>query len=193
MARNGSPDDSPYSDGDPTQYANYGGTSGAAYSEYYEPGPGPYPGQYPAPEPPDPWYRRPAALVGLGALTAVLLALLVYAVVKFAGGDSSGPAGTSTTTSAPATATTSAQVAPAPGPATETVTQSPATTAMTTTAAATTTETPTTTTTTAPPTSTSTSTTVSTSVSTVTETVTTTQRVLPTLPTPPTLFPRPGQ
>ena len=34
MARNGSPDDpNNYSDSEPTQYANYGGTGGEAYSE----------------------------------------------------------------------------------------------------------------------------------------------------------------
>ena len=104
MARNGSPDDpSNYSDSEPTQYANYGGTGGEAYSEVepavafgpptgYETGPGSYP-----PEPPTPWYRKPAGLVGLGVLTAGVLALLVYAIVKFTANDATSPTLTSTT------------------------------------------------------------------------------------------------
>ncbi|MBB3604920.1 hypothetical protein FHT40_004604 [Mycolicibacterium sp. BK556] len=192
MARDGSDDPNNYSDSEPTQYANYGGTGGEAYSDYQQSeyaAPTGY-GDYPPPPEPTPWYKKPAALVGLGVLTAVILALLVYAIVKFTGSGGSSPA--TTTTTAPTTSTsavTSATVAPEPG-VTQTVTESPATTseAPTTT---TTTEAPTTTTTTEAPstsTSTSTSTTVSTSVSTVTETVTTTrERLLPTLP-----FPRPA-
>jgi len=190
VARDGSPDDpNNYPDSEPTQYANYGGTGGEAYSEYQQPdygASGGFPfqgGQYPAPEPPTPWYRRPAALVGLGVLTALALTLLVYAVVKFTTSNGTGPAGTSTTPPTSPGETTSAQqtVAPAPGGTTQTVTVSPTPTS----AEETTTEAPETTTTEEP--STSTSTTVSTSVSTVTETVTTTRRVLPTLP----IFPRP--
>lgn len=188
MARDGSPDDpNNYSDSDPTQYANYGGTGGEAYSDYQrsEYGPPTGYGAYPPPEP-TPWYRKPAALVGLGVLTAIILALLVYAIVKFTGSGGSNPT-TTTTTTTPTTSTTaatSASVAPPPG-VTQTVTESPTATQ----APSTTSETPVTTTTEAPSTSTSTSTstTVSTSVSTVTETVTTTQRVLPTFP-----LPRPG-
>ena len=185
MARDGSDDPNNYSDGDPTQYANYGGTGGEAYSDYQQSEHGTPTGYggYPPPDP-TPWYRKPAALVGLGVLTAVILALLVYAIVKFTGSGSSGPATTTTTTpTTSTTAATSATVAPAPG-VTQTVTQSPTATTPTTTP--TTTE-PVTTTTEAPSTSTSTSTTVSTSVSTVTETVTPTQRVMPTFP-----LPRPG-
>ena len=187
MSRDGFPDDPNYSDSDPTQYANFGGTGGEAYSEYQQSGYGPQTGYGQAPPPdPTPWHRKPAALVGLGVLTAIVLALLVYAVVKFTGNSGSSPAGTSTTSSTSSGATPSeAPVAPGPGGTTQTVTESPSTSAE---APTTTTEAPTTTTTTAAP-STSTSTSVSTSVSTVTETVTTTQRVLPTLPT---LFPRPG-
>ena len=36
MARDGFPDDPNYSDSDPTQYANFGGTGGEAYSEYQQ-------------------------------------------------------------------------------------------------------------------------------------------------------------
>ncbi len=109
MARDGSPDDPNYSESDPTQYANYGGTGGHAYSEYQQSGYGPPTGYGQAPPPePTPWYRKPAALVGLGVLTAIVLALLVYAVVKFTGNSGSSPAGTSTTSSASSTANSSA-------------------------------------------------------------------------------------
>jgi hypothetical protein len=187
VARDGS-NDPDKSDSDPTQYANYGGTGGEAYSDYqqtgYEPQTG-Y-GDHPPPEP-TPWYRKPVALVGLGVLTAVIMAFLVYAVVKFTGSGGSSPAGTTTTSpSTSTTAATSASVAPEPGGTTQTVTQSPTATTPTSEApTTTTTESPVTTTTEAPSTSTSTS--ISTSVSTVTETVTTTQRVLPTF-----TLPRPG-
>ncbi|OYN81278.1 hypothetical protein [Mycolicibacterium sphagni] len=191
MARDGSPDPSNYSDSDPTQYANYGGSGGEAYSEFQQAdyaAPTGY-GGYPPPEP-TPWYRKPAALVGFGVLTAIVLALLVYAVVKFTGSNGSGPAGTSTTspttsTSAGTSAATSAPGAPQ-APVTQTVTESPTATSEAP-ATTTTTEAPVTTTTTEPSTSTSTSTSVSTSVSTVTQTVTTRER-----PTLPNLFPRPN-
>ncbi|MGY4710938.1 hypothetical protein ACXDF8_15475 [Mycolicibacterium sp. CBM1] len=195
MARDGTPDPSNYSDSDPTQYANLGGAGGEAYSDYQQPDygqPTSY-GQYPPPEP-TPWYRKPAALVGLGVLTAIVLAFLVYAVVKFTGSGGSSPAGTSTSSTTSATSSTAgsdggtASVVTEPGGTTQTVTQSPSETATTSETPTTTTESPTTTTTTEAP-STSTSTSVATSTSTVTETITTTQRVLPTLPN---LFPRPG-
>ena len=188
VARNGDPDDEFYSE--PTQYANYGGSGGQAYSElpeeqtaYTQPD---YPADYgqptdygraPAPEPPAPWYRKPAPLVGLGALAAVILALAVYAVVQLAGGSSS----TTPTTTTPGAPPASVAPAPAPGE-TQTVTESPsATDAPTETTEATTAE-QTTETTTAPPS-------VSTSTVTETQTVTPT-RTFPT--TLPTLFPRPG-
>ena len=86
-----------YSDSDPTQYANLGG-SGEAYSEYTGPTyrePAGY-GQAPAPLPPKrPWNQNPLALIALGVLSAAILALLVYAVVKFTGSGSSAPASTS--------------------------------------------------------------------------------------------------
>lgn len=88
MARNGFPDDpgdypqDDYPASDPTQYANYGGTGGAAYSEYGPPTG--YPGtagpteRYldPVP-PPTPWFQRPAALIGLGVLSAAGGSILV--------------------------------------------------------------------------------------------------------------------
>ena len=66
VARYGPPDDpNYYSDGEPTAYA-------ANYGDGY----GQQPGQ--PPEPPVPWYRKPAALVGFGALIALMLALIVW-------------------------------------------------------------------------------------------------------------------
>ena len=208
MARNGFPDnpgDYPQDDypaSDPTQYANYGGTGGEAYSEYGPPTGYPSPtgrtARYPDPvPPPTPWFQRPAALIGLGVLSAAMLALLVYAVVTFTNaGTSQSPAITSpsvTTSSAPTTeavppsSTTTQTAAPEPSstaapppPTTVTTTVTPTTTAEPTTTAPTTTQTPTP----------STTTTISTSVTTVTET--TTKPVLPTIPWPtlpsPTLF-----
>ncbi|BBZ01130.1 hypothetical protein MCHIJ_05670 [Mycolicibacterium chitae] len=206
MARNDNPDEF-YSD--PTQAANYGGgTGGQAYSEVppeqhqpptdygYQTG---YQSGYPAdyqtgyaapPEPPTPWYRKPGALVALGALAAVILALAIYAIVQLAGG-SSTPTGetttTTTTTTTEAPTETGGTQVPAPAPVpdeTLTITETPTTEApppeTTTEEPTTTTEEPTETTTTteAPP----------------TETVTETETVRPTWtrPTLPTLFPRPG-
>ena len=205
MARNsGSPEDpGDYPDSEPTRYADYsgtGGTGGEAYSEYGAQDfqePTGY-GRYPVQESP-PWFQRPAALVGLGALTAVVLAFLVYAAVKFTdSGTSPGPAGTSTSVAptiapvpgpteqpvpAPTTAEPSA-VVPAPPQTTTIPPTAPTTTAPTTTA-------PTTTATETTPSPTET---VTTSVTTVTET--TTRRRFPNLPTrlvPPTLYePPPG-
>jgi hypothetical protein len=199
VARNGFPDnpgDYPQDDypaSDPTQYANYGGTGGAAYSEYGPPTG--YPGtagRYPDPvPPPTPWFQRPAALIGLGVLSAAVLALLVYAVVTFTNaGTSQSPAVTSgsiTTSSAP-----TSEAVPPPSTATQTAAPESSTAAPSPPTTVTTTVTPTTTaepTTTQTPTP-STTTTISTSVTTVTET--TTKPVLPTIPWPtqpsPTLF-----
>ena len=83
MARYGSPDDqNNYSDEEPTQLSNYG-----AYDE-------------PPPPPGDtPWYRKPAALVALGAVGALLIALIVYGLAKAITGDStSDPTTTATLT-----------------------------------------------------------------------------------------------
>ncbi|MCI4673751.1 hypothetical protein [Candidatus Mycolicibacterium alkanivorans] len=100
MARDGSPDDpNNYSDSD---YQQSGHQPQTGY------------GQYPPPEP-TPWYRKPAGLVGLGVLSAVVLALLVYAVVKFAGSSGSSP-DTSTTSSTSPSGATSSSVPVAPGP-----------------------------------------------------------------------------
>ena len=205
MARNGYPDDPDnYSESDPTQYANYGGTGGEAYSEYGPPtgytAPGvpvASTGRYPAtPPPPAPWHQRPAVLVGLGVLTAAVLALLVYAVVKFTtAGTSESPAvtsssvaPTSSTAPAPAPATESSSSAPEPSTATQTVAPAPPPTTVTTTVTPTTSAAPTTTEAPSPSTTTS----VTTSVTTVTET--TTKPLFPNWPRPtrPTLLEPPA-
>ncbi len=203
MARNGYPDDPDnYSESDPTQYANYGGTGGEAYSEYGPPtgytapgAPVASTGRYPAtPPPPAPWHQRPAVLVGLGVLTAAVLALLVYAVVKFTtAGTSESPAVTSssvapTSSTAPAPATESSSAAPEPSTATQTVAPAPPPTTVTTTVTPTTSAAPTTTEAPSPSTTTS----VTTSVTTVTET--TTRPLFPNWPRPtrPTLLEPPA-
>jgi len=103
---NRSPDDP---NNEPTQMAgyDYGGNGNygepAYYSESREPS-----GRQPAwtqPPPPTPWYLRPVALVGLGVLTALLIALLVWGMVRLVNKEPSptAPATTSvtSTTSAP--------------------------------------------------------------------------------------------
>jgi hypothetical protein len=88
---------------EPTQAARYGGYD-------YDPSPG-----QPEP-PPTPWYRRPPALVAAGAIGVVLLALVVFAVVKLATGSPAHSPATTTTpipaTSAPTTVTTTAAEPP---------------------------------------------------------------------------------
>ena len=104
MARNDPPDGPPdgsddgsddYPGVDETRYANYGGTGSAAYSESYE--------HLSAPPPPRAWYQNPAGLIGLGILTAAMLALLIYAVVDFTTAEKSRPAVTTVTSTATAT------------------------------------------------------------------------------------------
>ncbi len=205
MARNDNPDEF-YSD--PTQAANYGGGSGGqAYSEVppeqtagygypadYQTGYGTeyQTGYAAAPEPPTPWYRKPAALVALGAATALILALVIYAIVQLAGGSSTPTGETTTTTPTTTEAPTETGGTQVPAPVeTQTVTETPTTTAAPP-PEETTTEAPTetTTATTEPPTETTTTTTEAPP----TETVTETETVRPTWtrPTLPTLFPRPG-
>ncbi|MDG5482281.1 hypothetical protein [Mycolicibacterium gadium] len=158
MARYGSPDDPNHPDDDPTAYLNYGDGG------YGEP-PGPPPGDE------VPWFRKPGALVGFGALGAVIVALIVFGLAKLITG---GDAPSEQTTLTPLT-TTSRSVTPTTTAAPETVTETVTPT--------TTTESPTTTTTaTTPPTTTTTTTTtpsVSTSISTSTETSTVTETVTP--------------
>ena len=143
VARYGPPDDQNQPDDDPTVYANYGG---GAYDE--------------PPGDPVPWYRKPAALVGFGALGAVVIALIVFGLAKLVTGGDEPSQQTSltplTTTSRSVTPTTTTTVAP------ETVTE----TYTPTTTESTTTTTPS----------------VSTSISTSTETSTVTETVTPPAP-----------
>jgi cytoskeletal protein RodZ len=76
-------------------------TAAARYGGYYEPEPQP-------PEPPTPWYRRPAALVAAGAIGVILLGALVFAVVKLTSGSPAPSPATTTpvpSTTAPVTTT----------------------------------------------------------------------------------------
>ena len=162
MARYGPNDDPNYPDNDPTAYGNYG--NGGGYDNGgYDGG-----GYDEPPEEPQPWYRKPAALVAMGAIGALLIALIVWGLANLISGDdttteptSLTPLTTTSRTQAPTTATSE------PETVTETVT--PTTTAPPIT---TTTEAPTTTTTVETSTSVSTSVSTSTETSTVTETIT---------------------
>jgi cytoskeletal protein RodZ len=87
-----------------------------------------------------PWHRKPAVLVGLGVLAAILIALVIFGIVELTkGGGSTSPA-TSSTTPAVTTTTTPSTTTPSPSSATTTEPVGPA---------------PTTTLSTTPPTSTS--------------------------------------
>jgi hypothetical protein len=78
------------------------------YSDYGQPDAQPDAGS-------TPWYRKPAALIGLGALAAILIALVIYGIVELAhGGSSTSPSTSSTTPSAVST------TAPATTPPTST-------------------------------------------------------------------------
>jgi len=193
VARDSSPDGSPdgspdsfddYPGVEPTQYANYGGTEAAAYSEPadhashalggYDP--------YLSDLPRRAWHHKPAVLIGLGVLTAAMLALLIYAIVDFTTAEKSRPGVTTVTSTAtlgPPT-TTASPVTTTPNTSTTTMTVQPP--------VITTTQEPV-----PPPPITTTS--VNPSVATVTET--TIERRFPRLPNrlnPPTLYvPPPGQ
>ena len=108
MANNGPGDN--YSDDDPTQYA-------ANYSDYTQPyeTADPYAAGGEPPEPPQPWYRKPAALVVIGAIAALVLVGAIWGIISALSGDSSESTTTTTssTTSSSEAATTSA-VAPEP-------------------------------------------------------------------------------
>lgn len=120
---------------EPTRMADYGRSG-----NYGEPVP-----------PPTPWYLRPAALVGLGVLTAILITALVWVMVRLVAGDD----GHSVTTSVSSTAVApiDESTAPSTGAPETTGPEDPALSQTTTSAAPSTTET-TTETTTAGPTST---------------------------------------
>jgi cytoskeletal protein RodZ len=70
---------------------------------------------------PTPWHRKPAVLIGLGVLVAILIALVIYGIVELNQGGGANPPGTSSVSTTPSTSfavssseTTSAPVAPAP-------------------------------------------------------------------------------
>ena len=149
MARYGPPDDPNNPDNQPTAYINYGDH-------------GPPPGE------PLPWYRKPVALVAFGALGAVLIALIVFGLVKLITGGTSSD--TPPTTLTPITRTATSVTAPTT--TTANTTTEPTTTEPTTTPTTTTTEPTTTTTTITTTTTTEPSVSTSTSTSTVTQTVT---------------------
>jgi hypothetical protein len=108
------------------------------YSDYGDDGQ-----QHPEPGP-TPWHRKPAVLVGLGVVAAILIALVIFGIVELTrgGSGSTSPATSSTTpavvtttppttTPAPSSETTTEPVGPAP---TSTLTTAPTTTAPATTA-----------------------------------------------------------
>lgn len=66
-------DPNQYPDDEPTVYANYTDQSGYADGTY---------GQPAAPEPPPktPWHQKPAAMITVGAVAVVVLALAVYGI-----------------------------------------------------------------------------------------------------------------
>jgi hypothetical protein len=154
VARYGPPDDPNNPDNQPTAYINYGDQG------------------FPTEEP-VPWYRKPVALVAFGALGAVVIALIVYGLVKLITGGTSPDTPPATLT--PITRTTTSVTAPTT--TTANTTTEPTTTEPTTTT--TTTTEPTTTTTTTTPTTTTTTTEPSVSTSTSTSTVTQTVTVPP--------------
>ena len=90
MARYGPPDDPNNPDNQPTAYINYG-DQGIPTAEAV------------------PWYRKPVALVAFGALGAVVIALIVFGLVKLLTGDTSQDAPTTLT---PITRSTTSVTAP---------------------------------------------------------------------------------
>ncbi|OBJ34531.1 MULTISPECIES: hypothetical protein [Mycolicibacter] len=152
---NRSPDDP---NNEPTQMAgyDYGGNGNygepAYYSEYREPT-GRQAEWTEPPPPPTPWYLRPVALVGLGVLTAILIALLVWGMVRLVNKEPipTAPATSSVTSTAPAEEPLAPAPRQAPSDATTDENPPPATESEPPTS---TTEAPSTTTTTEPPTTT---------------------------------------
>ncbi|WP_046301465.1 hypothetical protein [Mycobacterium sp. UM_Kg27] len=152
---NRSPDDPNF---EPTRMAgyDYGGNGAhgepAYYSERREPA-GRQPEWTEPPPPPTPWYLRPVALVGLGVLTAILLALLVWGMVRLVNKEPipTAPAPSSVTSTAPAEQPAAPAPRQAPSEAATDENPPPATESAPPTS---TTEAPSTTTSTEPPTTT---------------------------------------
>jgi hypothetical protein len=77
-----------------------------------------------------PWHRKPAVLVGLGVLAAILIALVIFGIVELTkGGGSTSPATSSTT---PAVTTTTTPPSPSSATTTQPVGPAPMTTLTTT-------------------------------------------------------------
>jgi cytoskeletal protein RodZ len=83
-----------------------------------------------------PWHRKPAVLVGLGVVVAILIALVIFGIVELTrgGSGSTSPATSSTTPAAVTTTTTPPPSEPAAPAPTTTLTTAPTTTAPATTA-----------------------------------------------------------
>jgi len=134
---------------------DYGGNGNygepAYYSEHREPTS--RQPEWTEPPPPTPWYLRPVALVSLGVLTAILIALLVWGMVRLVNKEPipSAPATSSVTSTAPAEEPAAPTPRQAPSDAATDESPPPATESEPPTS---TTEAPTTTTTTEPPTTT---------------------------------------
>ena len=71
-----------------------------------------------------PWHRKPAAVVGLGVLVAVLLALVILGIVELTREGGSSPSSTSATTPAPATTSSTAPTPSSLSPSSTTSTES---------------------------------------------------------------------
>lgn len=161
----------PADTGTGSAYTAYGSEQQDYPSAYPEPvGQPPAPPAPPAP-PPTPWYLRPAAMIGWGVLSAILITVLVWSMVRLLSKEPghTSPATTSVTsvTSTPSSATMSsvtpstAETTEAPattGPAAPatTTSESPSESSQTTTPTAAQTEAPATGTTTGAPTATTT-------------------------------------
>lgn len=103
---------------EPTQLAGYGyngnGNYGEqAYSEYREPT-GRRPEWTEPPPPRTPWYLRPVALIGLGVLTALLIALLVWGMVRLVNKEPSPSAPATSSVTSTTTAPSEESVVPGP-------------------------------------------------------------------------------
>jgi hypothetical protein len=86
-------------------------------------------GQQPEPSS-TPWHRKPAVLIGLGVVAAILIALVVFGIVELTkGGGSTSPATSSTT---PAVTTTTTPPSPSSATTTQPVGPAPMTTLTTT-------------------------------------------------------------
>nr|WP_085672287.1 hypothetical protein [Mycobacterium szulgai] len=122
MARYGPPDDFHNQE---TQHAPFG------MGGYPPPGPPPPADQFEPYEPetePQPWYRKPATLIGWALLVAILIALIIYGIVALMNEDR-GPTRSPATTTAPSTTTTTPSTTtttPPPSPS-ETTTEPPST------------------------------------------------------------------